>query len=73
MSECFIVDRIEGENITIEAPSGEMIVITKNDVNEIPNEGHVLVRRKNIFVIDYKETEDRKIRINKLMKGMWSE
>lgn len=73
MSEFFIVDRIEGENITIEAANGEMFIITKNDVNELPNEGHVLVEKENMFVVDYKESEERRIRINKLMKGMWSE
>lgn len=71
MSECFIVDRIEEEKITIEAPGGEMIIITKGDVKEIPVEGQVLVRKDNMFIVDYKETEKRKIRINKFMKGMW--
>jgi len=73
MSEYFIVDRIEGENITIESSEGEMIIITKDDVINFPKESDVLVKKDNIFVVDYKETEERKIRIKNLMKGMWHE
>ena len=73
MPEYFVVDRINGENITIEAVDGEMIIINKNEVNETPGEGHVLIRKNNIFVVDIEETEARKTRINKMMKGMWQE
>lgn len=71
MSECFIVDRIEGETITIESQSGEMIIINKNDVINIPKESDVLVRQGNKFVVDYEETKNRKIKIENFMKGMW--
>lgn len=73
MPEYFIVDRINGEKITIEAMNGEMIIICKNDINETPCEGNVLIRKDNIFVIDIEETEARKAKINKIMKGMWQE
>ncbi|MEG1483563.1 DUF3006 domain-containing protein [Clostridium sp.] len=73
MVEYFVVDRIENENITIEASNGKMIVITKKDVNGISKEGDILVREDNIFFINTKETENRKARINKIMKGMWQE
>lgn len=73
MSEYFIVDRIEDENITVEAPSGKMIIITKNDVNELIKESDVLVKEGSIFVVDKKETEDKKDRMKKFMKGMWQE
>ncbi|MGL5354909.1 MAG: DUF3006 domain-containing protein [Clostridium sp.] len=73
MSEYFVVDRIDGENITIEAINEEMIIINKKDVNEIPREGHVLIKKDNMYVIDTKETEARKEKINKIMKGMWQE
>lgn len=73
MSEYFIVDRIDGENITIESVNEEMLVISKNEVNEIPCEGQVLIRKDNVFIIDIEETEARKTRINKIMKGMWKE
>lgn len=73
MSEYFIVDRIQDENITVEAPNGEMIVISKNNIKELIKESDVLVRAGNTFVVDIKETEDRKYRIKKFMKGMWQE
>lgn len=73
MSEYFIVDRIEDENITVEAPSGKMIIITKNDVKELIKESDVLVKEGSIFVVDKKETEDRRDRMKKFMKGMWRE
>ncbi|MGL5085224.1 MAG: DUF3006 domain-containing protein [Clostridium sp.] len=73
MSEYFIVDRINGENVTVEAVSGEMIIINKKDINEIPKEGYVLTKKDNMFVIDIDETKARKDKINKIMKGMWQE
>lgn len=73
MSEYFIVDRIEGENIIIESPNGELITISKNSVSDKIRESDVLIKEGNIFVVDYKETEDRKNRIRNIMKGMWNE
>lgn len=73
MSEYFIVDRIEDESITVEAPNRKMIIINKIDVNEIVKEGYVLVKKDNKFILDIKETEDRKRKINNFMKGMWQE
>lgn len=73
MSEYFIVDRIEDESITVEAPNRKMIIINKIDVNEIVKEGYVLVKKDNKFIVDIKETEDRKRKINNFMKGMWQE
>lgn len=73
MSEYFIVDRIEGENIIIESPKGEMITISKNSISNKIRESDVLIKEGNIFVVDYKETENRKNRIRNIMEGMWSE
>lgn len=71
MWEYFIVDRIEGENIIIESQSGEIIIITKDDTGGIINESDVLVKEGNKFVVNYEETEKRKVNIKNLMKGMW--
>lgn len=73
MSEYFIVDRIEGENIIIESPKGEMITISKNSISSEIRESDVLIKEGNIFVVDYKETENRKSRIRNIVEGMWSE
>ena len=73
MSEYFIVDRIEGENIIIESPKGEMITISKNSISNKIRESDVLIKEGNIFVVDYKETENRKNRIRNIVEGMWSE
>ncbi|MBU3088135.1 DUF3006 domain-containing protein [Clostridium gasigenes] len=73
MCEYFIVDRIHEENITIESPGGEMSIITKNEALEFVKEGDVLVGKDNIYVIDIKETKNRKIKVKKFMKGMWQE
>ena len=71
MSEYFIVDRIEGKTINIESQSGEIIIISKDDVINMPKESDVLVREGNKFVVDYEETKNRKIKIENFMKGMW--
>lgn len=73
MSEYFIVDRIEGENIIIESPKGEMIAISKNSISNKIRESDVLIKEGNIFVVDYNETENRKNRMRNIMEGMWSE
>lgn len=71
MAEYFIVDRIEGEKIIIESQSGEIIIITKDDTRGTIKESDVLVKEDNKFVVNYEETEKRKVNIKNLMKGMW--
>ncbi|WP_253197763.1 DUF3006 domain-containing protein [Clostridium gasigenes] len=50
-----------------------MSIITKNEALEFVKEGDVLVGKDNIYVIDIKETKNRKIKVKKFMKGMWQE
>ena len=73
MNEYFTVDRIEEKNIVLETLNGEIIIIDKGEMNSIPNEGDVVIKKNNIFVIDHNETEERKVRVKKFMKGMWEE
>lgn len=73
MAEIFIVDRIEGRKLVVEAQNGEIIIIDKSEIETIPCEGDVLIRKDNIYVIDANKTEDRKACVKKFMKGMWDE
>lgn len=69
----FIVDRIEGDGIVLENNQGEIIIIDKQLVKEIPSEGDILYYKDNIYKIDKVETENRKRYIEEMVKGMWEE
>ena len=69
--EFFIVDRIEGESIVLESYGGEIIVIEYKEVDKLPNEGDVLIKKKDFFFIDDEETINRKEKIKSMMKGIW--
>lgn len=69
--EFFVVDRIEGEAIVLESYNGEIIVIEKQRINKLPNEGDVLVKNNDFFYIDEEETINRKEKIKSMMKGIW--
>lgn len=68
----FVVDRIEGESIVLESYNGEIIVIGKEKVNKLPNEGDVLVRGNDFLYIDEDETIKRKEKIKNITKGIWA-
>lgn len=70
--EFFVVDRIEGESIVLESYNGEIIVIEKESINKLPNEGNVLVKDNNFFYIDEDETIKRKEKIKNITKGIWA-
>ena len=67
----YIVDRIEENIIVLQDENGHMINLNKNNVDEKDKEGDCLKKENNRFFLDIEETKKRKIRIDKLMKGMW--
>jgi len=67
----YIVDRIEENIIVLQDENGHMINLNKNSVDENVKEGDCLKKENNKFLFDMEETKKRKMRINKLMKGMW--
>lgn len=67
----YIVDRIEENIIVLQDENGHMININKNNVYEKVKEGDCLRKENNRFLLDIEETKKRKMRIDKLMKGMW--
>ena len=69
--EFFVVDRIEGEAIVLESYNGEIIVIEKQRINRLPNEGDVLIKDDYFFFIDEDETIKRKEKIKNITKGIW--
>lgn len=73
MDEIFVVDRIEGEYIILEDSNGEILSLKKEMFKEQPSEGDCLRKENNYFIIDKNETEKRKEKILKRMKGMWAE
>ena len=70
--EFFVVDRIEEKAIVLESYNGEIIVIEKEKVNKLPNEGDVLIKDNDFFYIDENETVKRKEKIKNIMKGIWA-
>jgi len=73
MKELYIIDRIEGDYIIIESPSGEMVNAERNRIKGNFREGDCLILENNYFIIDEKATKKRKEEVEKLMKGMWDE
>ncbi|MGG7178156.1 DUF3006 domain-containing protein [Clostridium paraputrificum] len=73
MKEIYIVDRIEGEYVVLEAPNGDILNIEKALVAIGVNEGDCLIKEANYFKIDKEETIKRKESISTMMKGMWAD
>ena len=70
MKELYIIDRIEGDYIVIESPSGEMMNVDKNEVKGNFGEGDCLILNNNYFIIDKESTEKRKKEVENFMKVM---
>lgn len=70
--EFFVADRIEGNTIVLESYNGEIIVIEKEKVNKLPNDGDVLIKDNDFFYIDEDETIKRKEKIKNITKGIWA-
>ena len=69
----YIVDRIEENIIVLQDDNGHIINLNKNNVDEKVKEGDCLKKENNRFFLDVEETKKRKMRIDKLMKGMWED
>lgn len=69
----YIVDRIEGSIIVVEDQDGNIINLNKNKVNGQIKEGDCLREENEKFFLDREKTKERKIKIEKLMKGMWED
>lgn len=67
----FIVDRIENNSVVLEDEKQDIILIDINLFDKEPKEGDVVVRFNNSFKVDEEATNERKNKINTLMKGMW--
>lgn len=70
----FIVDRIEGRSLVLQNSKAEIIIIDKTNVDNDVNEGDILVKvDKNKYIVNKKDTNERKTEIDNLVKGMWKE
>ena len=69
----YIVDRIEGSIIVVEDQNGNITNLNKNKVNGQIKEGDCLRKENEKFFLDIEKTKERKIEIEKLMKGMWED
>ena len=69
----YIVDRIEKNIIVVEDQNGNIINLNKNKVNGQIKEGDCLREENEKFFLDTEKTKERKIKIEKLMKGMWED
>lgn len=73
MEEIYIVDRIEGDYIVLEDNNGNIININKNNFSEDINEGDVLIKINDKYVLDKNKTNNRKDNISKILKNLWEE
>ncbi|GFZ34032.1 hypothetical protein CSC2_45580 [Clostridium zeae] len=67
-----IIDRIE-DNIVICEVNEEIFKINVNNIEGVPKEGDVLVKKDSIYYIDRDLTNKRKSIVEDLMKGMWND
>lgn len=73
MEEIYIVDRIEENYIVLEDYKSDIININKNEFSENINEGDVLIKIDNKYILDKNKTRNRKENINKILKTLWEE
>ncbi|GKU32617.1 DUF3006 domain-containing protein [Clostridium folliculivorans] len=67
-----IIDRIE-DNIAVCEVNEESFKINVNNIEGVPKEGDVLVKKDSIYYIDRDLTNKRKSIVEDLMKGMWND
>lgn len=68
-----IVDRFEDEYVVCEDENKKMINIKKNQIEGCVKEGDILSNIKGKYIIDKKETINKKKHIEELTKGLWEE
>ena len=66
-----IVDRFEDEYVVCEDENKKMINIKKNQIEGYVKEGDILLNIKGKYIIDKKETINRKKHIEELTKDLW--
>lgn len=66
-----IVDRFEDEYVVCEDENKKMINIKKNQIEGWVKEGDILLNIKGKYIIDKKETINRKKHIEELTKDLW--
>lgn len=66
-----IVDRFEDEYVVCEDENKKMINIKKNQIEGWVKEGDILLNIKGKYIIDKKETINRKRHIEELTKDLW--
>lgn len=71
--DSFIIDRIEGNYVVLETEDENIININKDLVKGNFNEGDVLIKKGDIYIVDPILTKNRRDKIKNMMKGMWDE
>lgn len=66
----YIIDRFEGDIAVVEADE-TMLDIPRSQLPAEAQEGDVLQKNGDVYVVDRAATEKRKEEINRLMKGIW--
>ncbi len=66
----YIIDRFEGDIAVVEADE-IMLDIPRNQLPSEAQEGDVLQKNGNVYIVDRAATEKRKEEISRLMKGIW--
>ena len=63
----YIIDRFEGEFAVVENENGEMINIEKNKIEDIAEEGDVILFDEDHYIVDYEKTEQLKKEVEALI------
>ncbi|AYE34067.1 DUF3006 domain-containing protein [Clostridium septicum] len=71
--DSFIIDRIEENYVVLETEAENIININKDLVKGNFNEGDVLIKKGDIYIVDPILTKNRRDKIKNMMKGMWDE
>ena len=66
----YIIDRFEGDIAVVEADE-TMLDIPRSQLPAEAQEGDVLQKNGDVYIVDRAATEKRKEEINRLMKGIW--
>lgn len=67
-----IIDRFERNMAVCEKPDRTMIDIKREDMPKNAKEGDVIIINGSAIIIDVKETERRKKKIDELTKDIWN-
>lgn len=68
----YIIDRIEDNIAVCEKEDGSMTKIPVSIIKGKIEEGAIIVRQGEFFLVDKEQSIKRKKEIDDLMKGMWS-